>query len=162
MKFTRSQREQLKQLVIEADCMRLSQKERHVYVQSRFGHDVAMDTINHIKLNIRRSIGPQLDILRKHNTAFIEQYFNRIHEVEKLQQEQWALFIKNGNNPMIQHLCLKELHSLTVTLSNMWDIIPKFTGMSRVEHFGRETVSQYLERNKSEGQEPQFRTEIPV
>ena len=73
-------------------------------------------------------------------------FFRRVSEIEKLQKEKWRLYNDNVDNPHLQKDCLHELHQLTVTLANMYDALPRLTGLSFLHDYsGQKNFSEFLE-----------------
>ena len=59
----------------------------------------------------------------------------RIIEIENLQRKLWQIYNENSqtkvNRALIQLNCLKELHALTITLANLYSLIPTITRIGR-------------------------------
>lgn len=46
----------------------------------------------------------------------------------------------------LQKDCLRELHQLTITLANMYDVLPQLTGLSFLHDYnGENSFSEFLE-----------------
>ena len=120
------QRERLRQLVIEAEIQRFSRPETHSYINAKLGGEfhVSIEYLDKVKNSVKRGAIARMSRLRKSRHAFLDQYFQRIDEVLKYQQEQWRLYHLHRDKPLIQKLCLQELHALTVTLANLYDALP--------------------------------------
>jgi hypothetical protein len=65
----------------------------------------------------------------------IRVFYERIHEIEFLQKKLWELHYKqhtaadnNNNNAKQQLDCIKELRLLSVTLSDLYNMLPLITG----------------------------------
>ena len=123
-KFTNAQRTYLRQLVIEAEIQRFSRPEAKTFIETKFGQGISYETFDKIKAGIKRHALKRLNELKKSRTGYIDQYFQRIDEILKYQQHQWRLYHLHPDKPLIQKLCLQELHALTVTLANLYDALP--------------------------------------
>lgn len=133
-KYTYLQRQQVRQLVLEADIQRFSTNESLAYIKGKTttyampgGIEISPEYFFQVKRNIHHAVEGRLEHFRKHRTAFIEEFFKRVDEVNKYQQELWAIFHKNPHNSTLQKDCIKELHQLTVTLTNLYDALPAFS-----------------------------------
>jgi hypothetical protein len=122
--YSNYQRSHLRQLVIEAEIQRFSRPEARAFIIAKFGQDVSHETLDKIKANIKKGALTRLNRLKKSRTAFIDQYFQRIDEILKYQQTQWRIYHNNPDSPLIQKLCIQELHALTITLTNLYDALP--------------------------------------
>jgi hypothetical protein len=49
-------------------------------------------------------------------------------EIEFLQKKMWELYDNNEKDPEFQLDCIKELRMLTMTLSDLYKILPNITG----------------------------------
>jgi hypothetical protein len=123
-KFTHTQRTHLRQLIVEAEIQRFSRPEAKTFVETKFGQPLSYRTYDKIKQGIKLNASKRLDELKKSRTAYIDQYFQRIDEILKYQEYQWRLYHSHPDRPLIQKLCLQELHALTVTLANLYDALP--------------------------------------
>src|SRR5438093_12341390 len=89
MLFTRRERDYVKQLVLECQVQRFSEKESIAYIKAKTGKSMGIDNLYKIKQGIKRNLAGKLNYYRKHRTAYIEQFFRRIAEIEKYQQCLW-------------------------------------------------------------------------
>ena len=123
-KFTNSQRDHLRQLVIEAEIQRFNRTEAKQYIESKLGFEISHECIDRLKAQIKRQALSRLNKFKTSRTAFIDQYFQRIEEILKYQQEQWRIYNENKDKPFLQKFCLQELHALTITLTSLYDALP--------------------------------------
>jgi hypothetical protein len=130
IRLSHHERNYLKQLVLECDVQRFSRQETNVYIRSRLGKDISDVTIDKARYRIKYNIESRVNHLRKHKTAFIEQFFRRIAEIEKYQKEEWNTLHLHGSDPYVRIHCIKELHQLTITLANLYEVLPAFIGTS--------------------------------
>ena len=80
-KFTNSQRDQLRQLVVEAEVQRFNRTEVKTYIESKFGQEISHELIDRLKAQIKRQALSRLNKFKTSRTAFIDQYFQRIDEI---------------------------------------------------------------------------------
>jgi hypothetical protein len=128
--LTKYQREYFKQLIIECQVQRLSREESLAYCRSRLKQDVSIEYYHVVKRSLKRNIESKLEHLRKGRTAYVEQFFKRVDEIEKYMQELWRIIRQNSADGFLIKNCIHELHQLTITLSNLWEVLPAFTGSS--------------------------------
>lgn len=113
--------------MLECDVQRFNGREALVYIRTRLGQDISIEYFESIKRNIRRSLASKINHLREHKTAYIEQFFRRIAEIEKYQQALWNEYNLHPEKPYLRKDIIHELHELTVTLANLYEILPAFT-----------------------------------
>jgi hypothetical protein len=62
--------------------------------------------------------------MREGQYEYVHEFKERINEIISLQQKHHEIIAKNEDNPSIQQTSLAELHRLSVTLSNLYDVAP--------------------------------------
>lgn len=132
--LSRYERDYLKQLVLECDIQRFSRQESKAYIEDKLERNFSESYLDKTRALVKKSAKSKLEMFREHKTAYIEQFFKRIVEIENLQKEAWTIYhtAQNDNKPSIQIDCIQELHQLTITLANLYEILPAFTGQSLV------------------------------
>jgi hypothetical protein len=123
-KFTNSQRDQLRQLIIETEVQRFNRTEAKTYIESKIGQTISHECIDRLKAQIKRQALSRLNKFKTSRTAFIDQYFQRIEEILNYQKHHWRIYNEHADKPFLQKLCLQELHALTVTLTSLYDALP--------------------------------------
>lgn len=158
-KFSYFQRELLKQLVLEADVQRFNEEETLAYVKTRLKQDVSIEYIYSVKRNLRRNSANQLNQMRKHKTAFIDElFFKRVNEIKKYQKELWRIYHTHANDGHLQKDCIREAHQLTVTLANMFAALPQISGLTFFTggaYNGEKDLSSVLTNTRSSTKEQQ-------
>ena len=62
--------------------------------------------------------------MREGQHEYIHEFKERIDEILWLQMKHHELIESNKHNPQIQQTSLAELHRLSITLSNLYDVAP--------------------------------------
>ena len=150
-KFSRYQRECIKQLVIESEVQRFTMEETRAYVKEKLKQDISMVYLYTVKRNIKKSVESRLAYLQRHRTAFISEFFNRAEEIMKYQKELWRIYHSTPDDGHLQRDCLRELHQLTITLANMYEALPAYSGLSleentNVDRYSGSNLSQQASR----------------
>ena len=60
--------------------------------------------------------------MREGQYEYIHEYKERINEILDLQRQHHEIIQSNKDNPQIQQTSLAELHKLSITLSNFYDV----------------------------------------
>ena len=81
---------------------------------------------------------------------YIHEFKERINEIVDLQQKHHEIIIRNEHNPQLQQTSLAELHRLSITLSNLYDVAPTIigTGSNATISITPETKSGSTDRNE--------------
>ena len=122
--LTDYQSEKVKRLVLDCIIMHCSIDDTIDYVQKILNLKLAYDTMAHIRSSLKRDAKKEFERLRQDRFEYQYQFMQRIVEIENLQRKQWQIYNENSQKPLIQLNCLKELHALTITLANLYDLVP--------------------------------------
>jgi hypothetical protein len=131
--FTNRHRALIKNLILESKLQHFTRAEALAYINGRLASENIHISIEHLDrtwAHIKRNGLKRMQYLQVDRSAYLDQYFERVDEIIKLQQEQWRLFHMHPNSPLIQSRCLQELHQLTITLANLHDMAPAISDMS--------------------------------
>jgi hypothetical protein len=66
--------------------------------------------------------------MREGEYEYIHEFKERINEIMFLQKKHNQIIMRNEENPQIQQTSLAELHRLSITLSNLYDVAPTIIG----------------------------------
>jgi hypothetical protein len=102
----------------------LTTQESLQYVKDKLGSEIGADHFNHVRADLKRDVKKNLTHLQKDRFAFVREFFDRIDEVRDIQKRLWKLIEDNPVNPILQKSCLSELHQSTITLCNLYDVLP--------------------------------------
>ena len=114
---------------------RLMTEESLLYIKDKLELKVSKDYFNHVRASLKRDVEKDLKHIQKDRFAYIQIYFDRIEEVKCIQKKLWQIVNQNEDKPNLQISCLSELHQLTVSLANLYDILPAIV---HVKPFGNE------------------------
>ena len=67
--------------------------------------------------------------MREGQYAYIHEFKERINEILDRQKKHHEIIIRNEHNPQTQQTSLAELHRLSITLSNLYDVAPTIIGV---------------------------------
>ena len=131
-KLRRREREKLKQLVADSILNRFTTDETIDYIDRVLHVKFKENYIQKVKKWLREDMQEQFCELRRDKFAYIHEYLNRINELKELQRQNHILLAKSSD-ANLQHRCMIELHSLTVSLANLYDALPAITERSFYE-----------------------------
>ena len=69
--------------------------------------------------------------MREGEYEYIHEFKERINEILFLQQKHHQIIDNNEDHPQIQQTSLAELHRLSITLSNLYDVAPTIIGVGK-------------------------------
>jgi hypothetical protein len=122
------QREQLRQLVLDATLRRLSTQEALSLIKDKLRVTITDRYYYVVKKNIIDSAGQQLVYLQKNRNAFLANFFERIHENYRYQRELWEMYYqaKAENDIKVRLDCIRELREVSVELQRLYDLLPDY------------------------------------
>ena len=82
-----------------------------------------------IKQQIKRDSYQWYKTMREGEYEYIHEFRERISEIMSLQKKHHEIIDSNEHNPQIQQTSLAELHRLSITLSNLYDVAPTIIGV---------------------------------
>jgi hypothetical protein len=122
-KFTDLQKAYLKQFV--GDCLmnRFSTEESLLYLRDRLGVELEEDEFDYLKVHLKKDLKRNMEYLRRHEYAYIQEYFDRIEEMRLISKRLWKLVEENSHNAILQKDCLSELCKSTIAVANFYQSI---------------------------------------
>jgi hypothetical protein len=67
--------------------------------------------------------------MREGEYEYIHEFRERVSEIMSLQKKHQEIIDNYEHNPQIQQTSLAELHRLSITLSNLYDVAPTIIGV---------------------------------
>jgi hypothetical protein len=119
-KFTDIQKGYLKQFVADCVMNRFSTEESMLYLKDRLGVEVEEDEFNYLKADLKRDLKRNIEYLRRHENAYVQEYFDRIEEMRLIHKRLWKLVEENPHNPILQKDCLSELCKSTIAVADFY------------------------------------------
>lgn len=133
-KLTITQRKQLKDLCKETLIRKLSQKEAHVFVNSKLeglGFDISFDYVQQLRSEISKSAKEELLTLHKDRYVLIQSlFFDRKDELIEMQKVLWHIVESSKLNPEIQIKAIEKLQGLTIALTELYHSLPSKVSFS--------------------------------
>ena len=125
-KLTISERAQLKEVCKESLIRKFTQKEAHIYVNSKLqGFNISFDYVQKVRNQISRNTKEELLQLEKDQYALIQSlFFDRKDELEHMQKVCWSIIEKNQSNADIQIKTIEQLHIISDKLTQLYHSLP--------------------------------------
>ena len=85
-------------------------------------------TLYHLRQQIKKDPTTE-SAIREGEYEYIHEFKERINEILFVQKKRHQIIMRNEHNPQIQQTSLAELHRLSITLSNLYDVAPTIIGV---------------------------------
>jgi hypothetical protein len=122
-KFTDIQKGYLKQYVGECIMNRFTTEESLLYLKDKLGLDLEEDEFEYLKEQTKKDLKRNIKYLRRHENAYIQEYFAGIEEMRLIGKRLWTLVEENPHNPILQKDCLSELCKKTIAMADFYQSI---------------------------------------
>ena len=86
-------------------------------------------TLYNIRKRLKKESYHWYKTMREGNYEYIHEFRERVSEIMSLQKKHHEIIDNNEDNPQIQQTSLAELHRLTITMSNLYDVAPTIIGV---------------------------------
>ena len=140
-KFTDIQKAYFKQFV--GDCLmnRFTTEESLLYLQDRLGVELEEDEFDYLKVHLKKDLKRKMEYLRRHEYAYIQEYFDRIEEMRLISKRLWKLVEENSHNAILQKDCLSELCKSTIAVADFYQSIKELDQASATSKEESDTIS---------------------
>ena len=122
-KFTTAERMLLKSIVATLSIKRVQEAEIIKEIFHQTNKTVTTRYLSYIKEQIKKESYHWYKTMREGQYEYVHEFKERIDEILWLQRKHHDIIDKNPN-PTIQQTSLAELHRLSITLSNLFDVAP--------------------------------------
>jgi len=123
-KFSHEQRTIVKNIIASLSIKRIPETQIVKEIERQTGKTVTTRFLYYVKNQIKKESYNWYSQLRNGEYEYLHEYKERINEIMTLQKKCHQIVDDNDNNPSIQLDAIAELHKLTITLSNMYDVLP--------------------------------------
>jgi hypothetical protein len=122
-RFSDIQKGYLKQFVAECIMNRFTTEESLLYLKDRLDVDLEEDEFDYLKVHVKKDLKRNMEYMRRHEFAYIQEYFDRIEETRLISRRLWKLVEENPHNPILQKDCLSELCKSTIAMADFYQSI---------------------------------------
>lgn len=132
-KFRNSERLEIQSVVADLTIKRIPDSLIIKQIESQIGKTITTRSLRNIRKRIKRDSFKWYKALRQGEDEFIYEFKERINEIMALQRRHYQIIEDNANNPSIVQTSLAELHKLSITLSNLYDVAPAIVNTNPVK-----------------------------
>lgn len=123
-KFHNGERELVKSIIASLTIKRVDDVDIIAVIKDQTGKTVTDRHLRWIRQQIKRESYHWYKTMREGEYEYIHEFKERINEILFLQKKHHQIVMRNEENPQIQQTSLAELHRLSITLSNLFDVAP--------------------------------------
>ena len=130
-KFTYVEKNLVKNMVAILTIKRIPDNEiiKHIFDQTN--KTISIREVTRIKQLIKKESYHWYKTMRDGEYEYIHEFRERVSEIMSLQKKHHEIIDNNEHNPQIQQTSLAELHRLSITLSNLYDVAPTIIGVGK-------------------------------
>ena len=140
-RFSDIQKGYLKQFVAECIMNRFTTEESLLYLKDRLDVDLEEDEFDYLKVHVKKDLKRNMEYMRRHEFAYIQEYFDRIEETRLISRRLWKLVEENPHNPILQKDCLSELCKSTIAMADFYQSIRELDQESATSKEEPEAIS---------------------
>ena len=128
-KFTNTERTLIKSIVASLSIKRIPESEIIKEIFQQTNKTITKASLFNVKNRIKRDSFKWYKTMREGEYEYLHEFKERVNEIMDLQRKHHEIIDNNPFNPQIQQTSLAELHKLTITLSNLYDVAPTIIGI---------------------------------
>jgi uncharacterized membrane protein YgaE (UPF0421/DUF939 family) len=130
-KFTSAERILLKSIVATLSIKRIPDAEIIKEIFHQTNRTVTTRYLSYVRQQIKKDSYHWYKAMRERQFEYIHEFKERIDEILWLQKKHHNI-IDSTDNPSVQQISLAELHRLSITLSNYFDVAPDIINGSSI------------------------------
>ena len=123
-KFRNRERTEIENIVANLTIKRIPDALIIKHIFNQTGKTITARSLWNIRQRIKKDSYEWYSQLREGEYEYLHEFKERINEIVDLQRMHHEIILKNQANPSIVQSSLAELHKLTITLSNFYDVAP--------------------------------------
>ena len=128
-KFTSAERSLAKAIIATLSIKKIPHAEIIKEVERRTKKSIGRRSLYDLRQSIKKDSYEWYMTMREGRYEYVHEFRERISEIMSLQQKHHQIIDSNEHNPQIQQTSLAELHRLSITLSNLYDVAPTIIGV---------------------------------
>ena len=128
-KFLKGEKALVKSIVANLTIKRIPDNDiiRNIFEQT--DKTITFRYLSKLRQQIKRESFKWYKTMREGEYEYIHEFRERMNEILFLQKKHHEIIDNNEHNPQIQQTSLAELHRLSITLSNLYDVAPTIIGV---------------------------------
>jgi hypothetical protein len=125
-RLTTERSEEIKQIVLGCILANRTVNETINIIDRRLNVKLAVDTIKHLRMEVKRNALDELKVMKMDNDTYIYEYLKDIQQVKSVIEEEWNLadLALQNKDYELRRRCLNDITNYTVTLHKLYDFLP--------------------------------------
>jgi hypothetical protein len=134
IRLTPEQSEEVKQIPLSCILAIRTVNETIQIISRRLGVKLAIDTIKHLRMKVRKEAFDDLQTMKIDNDTYLYQYLKNMEQTKKVIKETWNLadLALEEKDYELRRKCLNDIMNQTVLLSKFQDFLSSITSMKIV------------------------------
>jgi hypothetical protein len=128
-KFTNTERSLARSILATLSIKKVSDSEIIKEIERQTNKTIGRRSLYDLRQSIKKESYHWYKTMREGEHEYIHEFKERIGEILFLQKKHHKIIDNNEHNPQIQQTSLAELHRLSITLSNLYDVAPTIIGV---------------------------------
>ena len=130
-KFTKAERILVKSIVASLSIKRIPEDQIVAEIYNQTNKTLTKSGLFYVKEAIKKESYHWYKTMRDGEYEYIHEFRERVSEILFLQRKHHQIIDNNEHNPQIQQTSLAELHPLSITSSNLYDVTPTIIGVGK-------------------------------
>jgi uncharacterized protein YpbB len=130
-KFTVPERTLAKNIVATLSIKRIPDTEIIKEIYDKTNKMITRMSLYNLRQQIKKESYRWYKSMREGEYEYIHEFRERVSEIMSLQKKRHQIIDSNEHNPTVQQTSLAELHRLSITLSNLYDVAPTIIGVGK-------------------------------
>jgi hypothetical protein len=123
-KFTNEERVLIKSIVPALSIKRIPDPQIIKEIERQTSKTITRMGLYYVRQSIKKESYHWYKTMREGQYEYLHEFKERINEIMQLQQKHHSIIAANEHDPGIQQTSLIELHKLSITLSNLYEVAP--------------------------------------
>ena len=132
-KFTKQERGELIQLIIESDIRRLSLIEIASFIKDKTSKDISINYISTLRNQIRQKGREYISLLSKSRDFYVSEYLTLIEGAKLSEGELYKIALDHSSTNQEKIAAHRELAKYKLIIAQLMDAIPIVSGLQRQE-----------------------------
>lgn len=128
-KFSSAEKVLVKSIVASLSIKRIPEKDIMDEVYRQTNKTLTQSGLWRIKRSIQKESFKWFKTMREGQYEYIHEYKERINEIMTLQKKHYEIVESSRESTSVKQVSLIELHKLSITLSNLYDVAPTIIGV---------------------------------
>jgi transcriptional regulator of heat shock response len=131
IRLTTEQSEEVKQIVLSCILANRTVNETIDIIDRRLNVKLAIDTIKHLRMKVRKESLDDLQIMKSDNDSYLYEYLKNMEQTKKVIKETWNLadLALQKKDYELWRKCLNDIMNYTVLLNRFHDFLPAICSM---------------------------------